>query len=88
MIKFNYELPAELFPVRNRKFATKLKYRRFDRAVDAIRFAIEELPSKILLGSFIEVEDDRLGHRDIIDLYNSADYPLPRSQLVASTLVS
>jgi hypothetical protein len=74
--------------VRNRKFATKIKYRRFDRAVDAIRFAIEELPAEVLLGAFIEVEDDRLGHRDIIDLYNSPDYPLPRSQTVDSTLVS
>jgi hypothetical protein len=81
--KFDYDLPAELFPVRNRKFTAKMKYQRFDRAADAIRFAIEELPAPVLLGAVIEVDDHRLGHRDILDLYNSADYPLPRSQIAS-----
>lgn len=86
--KFDYHLPAELFPVRNRKFGTKIKYRRFARAAEAIRFAIEELPAPILLGAFIEVEDNRLGHRDILDLYNSADYPLPRPQAAVLSRMS
>lgn len=84
MEKFNFESAAEFFPVRNRKFASKIKYRRFDRAADAIRFAVEELPVAILLGACIEVEDNRLGHRDILDLYNSSEYPLPRPQIVTS----
>jgi hypothetical protein len=82
--KFDYDLPAELFPARNRKFTTKIKYRRFDHAADAIRFAIEQLPAPLLLGAFIEVEDSRLGHSDIRELYDSADYPLPRSQIAAA----
>jgi hypothetical protein len=82
--KFNYDLAAELFPVRNRKFASKIRYRRFDRAADAIRFAVEELPGPVFLGAFFEVDENRLGHRVILGLYNSADYPLPRSQAVAS----
>jgi len=77
--KFNFEKPAELFPARNRKTTTKIKYRRFDHAADAIRFAIEELPAPLLLGAFIEVEDDRLGHADIRRLYDSSDYPLARA---------
>jgi hypothetical protein len=77
--KFDYEAPAELFPTRNRKFPTKVKYRRFERAADAIRFAIEELPAALLLGAFIEVDEDRLGHKDIRELYDSADYPLKRA---------
>jgi hypothetical protein len=81
--KFNYDLSAELFPVRNRKSASKIRYRRFDRAAEAIRFAVEELPAPVFLGAYIEVDEYRLGHHDILDLYNSADYPLPRSPTIA-----
>ena len=75
---FNYSAPAELFPARNRKFASRLKYRRFDRAADAIRFAVEELPEPLLLGAYIEIEEARLGHKDIRTLYDSADFPLEK----------
>ena len=78
MEKFNYEAPAELFPSRNRKIAQKVKYRRFDRVADAIRFAVEELPEPLLLGAYIEIEDGRLGHKDIRALYESASYPLKK----------
>ena len=78
MAKFDYGAPAELFPSRNRKIRQMLKYRRFDKAADAIRFAMEELPNALLLGAFIEVEEARLGHKDIRDLYESADYPLKK----------
>jgi Arc/MetJ-type ribon-helix-helix transcriptional regulator len=78
MDKFNYEAPAELFPSRNRKIAKKVKYRRFDRASEAIRFAVEELPEPLLLGAYIEIEEARLGHKDIRALYDSASYPLEK----------
>ena len=78
MAKFDYGAPAELFPSRNRKVKQLVKYRRFDKAADAIRFAMEELPNALLLGAFIEVEEARLGHKDIRDLYESADYPLKK----------
>ncbi len=79
MSKFDYTVPAELFPSRNRKIANKVKYRRFDMAAEAIRFAVEELPEPLLLGAFIEIEEERLGHKDIRALYESADYPLKRA---------
>lgn len=78
MTKFDYSAPAELFPSRNRRAPSKVKYRRFSRAADAIRFAIEELPEPQLLGAYIEVEGGRLGHQDIRALYNSTDYPLKK----------
>jgi hypothetical protein len=78
MSKFDYAAPAELFPSRNRKVVNKIKYRRFDRAADAIRFAVEELPEPLLLGAFIEINEERLGHKDIRALYDSADYPLAK----------
>jgi hypothetical protein len=78
MAKFDYGAPAELFPSRNRKIKQLLKYRRFDRAADAIRFAMEELPEPLLLGAFIEIKEMRLGHADIRSLYESPEYPLKR----------
>jgi hypothetical protein len=61
MSKFDLNAPAELFPSRNRKIANKVKYRRFDHASDAIRFAIEELPEALLLGAYIEINDQGAG---------------------------
>jgi Arc/MetJ-type ribon-helix-helix transcriptional regulator len=75
MSKFDLNAPAELFPSRNRKIANKVKYRRFDHASDAIRFAIEELPEALLLGAYIEINEERLGHKDIRALYDSANFP-------------
>jgi len=78
MDKFDYSAPAELFPARNRKAPKKFTYRRFDHAVDAIRFAVEELPAPQLLGAFIEIDEQRLGHQDIQALYDSENYPLKK----------
>ena len=78
MDKFDYAAPAELFPARNRRIASKVKYRRFDRAADAIRFAMEELPEPLLLGAYIEINEERLGHKDIRALYDSSSYPLKK----------
>jgi Arc/MetJ-type ribon-helix-helix transcriptional regulator len=75
MQKFDFSAPAELFPSRNRKIVNKVKYRRFDHASDAIRYAVEELPEPLLLGAFIELEDARLGHKDIRALYESESFP-------------
>ena len=75
MSKFDFSAPAELFPSRNRKIANKVKYRRFDHASDAIRFAIEELPEPLLLGAYIEINEERLGHKDIRALYEGANFP-------------
>jgi len=75
MSKFDMNAPAELFPSRNRKIANKVKYRRFDHASDAIRFAMEELPEPLLLGAYIEINEERLGHKDIRALYEAVNFP-------------
>src|SRR5271169_6839460 len=79
MDKFDFDAPAELFPSRNRKIVNKIKYRRFDRAADAIRFAVEELPEPLLLGAYIEIDEERLGHKDIRALYESDTFPLKKA---------
>lgn len=76
---FDYGVEAELFPTRSRKASRQpVGYRRFARAADAIRFAIEELPPALLRGAYLEVDEERFGHDGIRRLYESADYPLPR----------
>jgi hypothetical protein len=55
-----------------------LGYRRFAHAADAIRFAIEDLPSQFLTGTYLEVDEVRYQHSEIRNLYESADYPLAR----------
>jgi hypothetical protein len=79
MIEFDYSLSAELFPRRNRKYRHQsLRYRRFARAADAIRFAIEELPPEFLVGIFLEVDGKRYANGEIRRLYERSDYPLRR----------
>ena len=73
---FDYSVAAELFPTRSRK--SRGKYRRFARAADAIRFAVEELSPELLLGAYLEVDEKRFGKNGIRRLYDSDCYPLAR----------
>jgi hypothetical protein len=52
-------------------------YKRFKPAAEAIRFAMEELPSELLF-AYLEVEEDRFDGSAIRQLYESEAYPLRR----------
>jgi hypothetical protein len=79
MSEFDYSTGAELFPNKAQKSKPhSLRYRRFKSAADAIRFAIEELPPVLLVGAYLEVDEERFDHEGIRRLYESADYPLKR----------
>ena len=75
---FDYSASAELFPRRSQKRPTQITYRRFASAADAIQFAMEILPPSLLQGTFLEVDDDRLGAEQIRQLYEDDGFPLPR----------
>ena len=78
-VAFDYDRAAELFPTRSRKpRRNPITYKRFKTAADAIRFAIEELPSDLLLGAYLQVEEERFGSAGIRRLYDSERFPLKR----------
>ena len=79
LVGFDYRAEAELFPARNRKSTRQLiGYRRFAHAADAIRFAIEELPPELFLGTHLEIDEERFDGQGIRRLYESMTYPLIR----------
>jgi hypothetical protein len=76
---FDYQSEAELFPTRARRTGRQpLGYKRFARAADAIRFAIEDLPPALLVGAFLQVDDQRFDGEGIRRLYEAPAYPLRR----------
>jgi len=76
-VSFDYDAPAEFFHASSRK-GRAVRYRRFDTAAEAIRFAIEELPPLMLVGACLQIEDERFDSDQIRELYQSAAYPLER----------
>lgn len=81
---FDYSVEAELFPTRGRKSKRMMfGYRRFARASEAIRFAIEQLPPDALAGAYLEVSERRFDRAGIRQLYDSDAYPLARRKVAS-----
>jgi hypothetical protein len=55
-----------------------LVFRRFSKAADAIRFAVEDLAPKLLAGCSLEVNDAHYFGREIRPLYDDGAFPLRR----------
>jgi Arc/MetJ-type ribon-helix-helix transcriptional regulator len=75
---FNYGAPAELFTSKAAK--RPIRYTRFKSAAEAIRYAVEKLPAELLMGSTLEVNEERFDGFGIRELYESPNYPFPRKR--------
>lgn len=80
MSTFDFTASAELFPARSWKARSHgISYKRFSDAAEAVRYAIEDLPPECLLGTYLEVEEERFDSGGIRRLYDCAAYPLDRA---------
>src|SRR5690349_19126859 len=78
LLEVDYSAPAELFPCHIKNGHGQVKYKRFETAAEAIRFAVEEVPASALRGAYLEVDEARFGRHEIQCLYESTAYPLCR----------
>ena len=75
---FDYRAPAELYVSASKTGKRPMRYTRFRSAAEAIKYAVEELPPELLIGSTLEVNEERFDGFGIRALYDSASYPLRR----------
>jgi hypothetical protein len=80
---FDYNAPAELFPRPSKTRTGNLRYKRFDTAAEALRFAVEEIAAPALMGAYLEVDEERFGTQEIRYLYENAAYPLTRPKMLS-----
>ncbi len=75
MQPFPYGAPAEMFAASSIRRSSRMNYRRFETAADAIRYVMEDLPAPMQPGTSIQVGDERLGFTEIAELYESVGFP-------------
>jgi hypothetical protein len=75
---FDYRAPAELYASSSKTGKRPMRYTRFKSAAEAIKYAVEELAPELLIGSTLEVNEERFDGFGIRALYDSASYPLRR----------
>jgi len=80
MTTFNYAAEAELFPRARHSSRQPVTYKRFNTAAEAVRYAIEELKPELLVGAYLEVDEERFDANGIRELYASPAYPLRRNE--------
>lgn len=85
MTDFNYDMPGEFYSRKTQSMRPSgLTYQRFETVAEAIRFAIEDLPSAALGGCMLEADGERFGAKELRALYASPRYPLRRAHQLQS----
>jgi len=75
----DYAMEASLFYAKTGHSRQRaLTFRRFEKAAEAIRFAVEELAPKLLQGCSLEVNETHYFGREIRPLYDDRAFPLRR----------
>ena len=80
MAEFDYMIEAGLYTGKTLRSSRGPRYRRFETAAEAVRFAMEDLPGPQLRGCVLEVNEARFDERQIRMLYDAAAYPLSRRE--------
>jgi hypothetical protein len=78
---FDYGASAELFLGGSKKARGPISYKRFETGAAALRFAVEELPADVLIGTYLEVDEVRFDRHDIQYLYEGSAYPFRRQAI-------
>jgi hypothetical protein len=78
MAAFDYSAGAGLYPCKTVRRTSRLLYKRFESAAEALRFAIEDMPVAMLRGSVLEIDEARYDGQQMRRLYEADAYPLPR----------
>jgi hypothetical protein len=69
----NNNAPVELFAHMRQGQCAHVMYRRFANAAEAVRFAVEDIPTAKYV--VIEADDNRIGYREIRKLYERRKVP-------------
>ena len=75
----DYRMEAGLYFAKSANTKQRsLVFRRFSRAAEAIRYAVEDLAPKVFDSCSLEVNGAHYFGREIRPLYDSGDFPLRR----------
>lgn len=78
MNRFNYAGSAGLYAGYAMAERRGPRYRRFETAAEALRFAVEDMRDTQQRGSLLEMDEARFDHNQIRALYDAPEYPLLR----------
>ena len=73
-MSFDYNASAQLFLAKPTK-TSRENYRRFGTAAEAIRYAVETLPTPKAFAAWLEVGDERFNGTEIERLYKALRKP-------------
>jgi len=76
--RFDYTGGAGLYAGKSKAGTNGPRYRRFETAAEALRFAVEDMPNSQQRGSMLEIDEARFDQNQIRALYDAPGYPLSR----------
>ncbi|MGV1908360.1 hypothetical protein [Agrobacterium cavarae] len=78
LTRFDYTGEAGVYAGKSKVETRGPRYRRFETAAEALRFAVEDMPNSQQRGSLLEIGEARYSQRQIRVLYDAPGYPLSR----------